>query len=330
MPDNEVSLSAAISNRAHTRAVKQHQIGTGRFQLEFVEVDPIIAAFRRMIRSLEFDVCELAPTTYLAAREAGVPITAVPVFFTRRFHHGDFVCRPGSGIRTPQDLAGRRVGVRAYTVSTGVWARGILESDYGVDLDSITWVVDDEEHVASLRLPSNVEHTPPGESIAQQFRDGTIDAALTGPAGIGRSGAPKEGWSIAGSGFDDARQESEIFYPLFPHARTLEADWYQRTGIYPIHGLIAVKTEVADRNPDLPAALLKAFTEAKEQFLAELTVGTGTGKEFTSYGDLREIVGPDPLPYGIETNENTLSALIDYALSQHIITAKPGLEEIFA
>jgi 4,5-dihydroxyphthalate decarboxylase len=330
MPEDEARLSAAVATRAHTRAVKEHRIGTGPYRLEFIEVDPIIAAFRRMIRSLEFDVCELAPTTYLAAREAGVPITAVPVFLTRRFHHGDVVCRPGSGIRTPLDLAGRRVGVRAYTVSTGVWARGILQSEYGVDPDSITWVVDDEEHVTSFGLPPNVEHTPPGESIAQQFHDGRIDAALTGPAGIGRAGAPKEGWSIAGAGFADARQESEIFYPLFPGARALEADWYQRTGVYPIHGLIAIKADVADRNPGLPAALLTAFTQAKKLFLEELAAGTGSGKDFTSYGELREIVGPDPLPYGIEANEKTLTALIDYALSQHIITAKPDLEELFA
>lgn len=329
MPDDEVRLSAAVSTRAHTRAVKEHRIGTGRFQLDFIEVNPIIAAFRRMIRSLEFDVCELAPTTYLAAREAGVPITAVPIFVSRRFHHGDFVCRPDSGIQAPGDLAGRRVGVRAYAVSTAVWARGILQSDYGVDLDSITWVVDDEEHVTSLQLPPNVEHTPPGESIAQQFRDGKIDAALTGPAGIGRSGAPKEGWSIAGSGFDDARQESEIFYPLFPEAREREADWYRRTGIYPIHGLIAVKSDVATGNPDLAAALLGAFTQAKERFLNELAAGASSGKDYASYGELREIVGPDPLPYGIEANERTLTALIDYAFSQHIIKAKPALEEIF-
>lgn len=329
MAEDDVTLSAVIATKAYTRAVKDGRLSTGHFRLEFVEVEPVIAAFRRMIRSLEFDVCELAPTTYLAAREAGIPITAIPVFLTRRFHHGDIVCRPGSGIAAPADLAGRRVGVRAYTVSTGVWARGILESEYGVGPDSITWVVDDEEHVTSLPLPPNVVHTPPGESIAQQFHDGQIDAALTGPAGIGRSGAPKAGWSIAGAGFEDAQRASESFYPLFPDAGPLEADWYRRTGIYPIHGLIAVKSDVAARHPEISSAFLTAFSRAKEDFLAELKAGTGTGKDFTDYERMRAIVGDDPLPFGVEANEKTLTALIDYALSQHIITKRPDLEEIF-
>src|SRR5580698_1418390 len=137
-------LSAAIATYGHTKTLKCKQEQPTGCELDFVEVEPIIAAFRRMVRTLEFDVCELAPTTYLAARDADIPVTALPIFLMRRFHHGDMVCRPGSGISAPKDLEGRKVGVRAYTVSTGVWARGILQHEYGVDPDSITWVVDDE------------------------------------------------------------------------------------------------------------------------------------------------------------------------------------------
>lgn len=323
-------LSAAIATYGHTKALKSKQVRPAGCELDFVEVDPIIAAFRRMIRTLEFDICELAPTTYLAAREAGVPITALPVFLMRRFHHGDIVCRPGSGISRPRDLEGRKVGVRAYTVSTGVWARGVLQHEYGVDPDSITWIVDDEEHVTSYRLPSNVVKVDPGQSIAGLFREGGIDAALTGPAGIGRSGAPTTGWGIAGAGFDEARQPSTDYYPLFPQAPVIEADWYLRTGIYPIHGLVVVKTEILDENPWLAQSLVDAFSQSKQPFLTSLRSGTDDAKEFARYSAFREIVGDDPLPYGLGPNENSINALIDYSVDQHIATRRPHADEIFA
>lgn len=323
-------LSAAIATYGHTRALKSKQVQPAGCELNFVEVDPIIAAFRRMVRTAEFDVCELAPTTYLAAREAGIPITALPIFLMRRFHHGDIVCRPGSGISVPKDLEGRKAGVRAYTVSTGVWARGVLQHEYGVDLDSTTWIVDDEEHVTSYRLPPNVVKVGPGQSIAGLFRAGGIDAALTGPAGIGRSGAPTAGWAIAGAGFDEARKPSTDYYPLFPEARVIEADWYLRTGIYPIHGLVVVKTEILDESPWLAQSLVDAFTESKKPFLESLRSGINNAKEFTSYDSLREIVGDDPLPYGIGPNEKSINALLDYSIDQHITVDRHNIEEIFA
>lgn len=327
---NALRLSAAISTYGHTKALKSKQVQPDGCELDFVEVEPNVAAYRRMIRTLEFDVCELAPTTYLAAREAGIPITAIPVFLMRRFHHGDVVCRPGSGISAPKDLEGRKVGVRAYTVSTGVWARGILQHSCGVDPDAITWVVDDEEHVTSYRLPPNVVSAGPGQSIAGLFREGGIDAALTGPAGIGRSGAPAAGWAIAGAGFDEARRPSDDYYPLFPGARETEAAWYNRTGIYPIHGLIVVKTQLLDANPWLAQSLAAAFTAAKQPFLESLRAGIDDAREFASYSALRELVGDDPLPYGISANEKSINALIEYSVDQHIVARRCEIDEVFA
>ena len=329
MPKN-LRLSAAIATYGHTKALKTGQVQPAGCELDFVTVEPIIAAFRRMIRTLEFDVCELAPTTYLAARDAGIPITALPVFLMRRFHHGDMVCRPGSGISRPGDLAGRKVGVRAYTVSTGVWARGILQHEYGVDPDAITWVVDDEEHVTSYQLPPNVITAGPGQSIAGLFHDGRIDAALTGPAGIGRSGAPTANWAIAGAGFDEARKASEDFYPLFPGARETEAAWFRQTGIYPIHGLVVVKNEILDANPWLADSLVAAFTASKQPFLESLRAGIDDAKEFANYTSLREIVGDDPLPYGIAPNEKSIEALIEYSSDQHITSRRYAIGEVFA
>ena len=117
---------------------------------DFVEVVPIIHAFRRMVRDLEFDICEMAPTTYMIARARGAPYIALPIFVMRRFHHGGFVVRPDAGIAVPKDLEGKKVGVRAYSVTTGVWTRGIFVNEYGLDSSKVTWVVDDEEHVTTL------------------------------------------------------------------------------------------------------------------------------------------------------------------------------------
>ncbi len=118
-----------------------------------------------MVRDLEFDMCEMAPTTYFIARAYGAPFTALPIFLTRRFHHRGLVVRGDSGIATPKDLEGKKVGVRAYSVTTGVWTRGILTNEYGVDPRKVTWVVDDEEHVTQLKLPPNVVHVPAGNRL---------------------------------------------------------------------------------------------------------------------------------------------------------------------
>jgi 4,5-dihydroxyphthalate decarboxylase len=124
---------------------------------------PIIAAFRRMVRDLEFDVCEMAPTTYMIARTRGAPYTALPIFLMRRFHHGGFVVRPDANIRAPKDLEGKKVGVRAYSVTTGVWTRGIFVNEYGLDSSKVTWWSTTRStsrrsscrRTSSTRLPAN-------------------------------------------------------------------------------------------------------------------------------------------------------------------------------
>ena len=161
-----VPLTIAVATAGHTAAVKDGSVPIEGVAANFVEVVPIIAAFRRMVREVEFDVCELAPTTYLIARARGAPYVALPIFVMRRFHHGGFVVRPDAAIKVPKDLEGKRVGVRAYSVTTGVWTRGIFSNEYGLDAGKVTWVVDDEEHVTTLKLPDNVVHALPGQSLA--------------------------------------------------------------------------------------------------------------------------------------------------------------------
>ncbi|MFD0687312.1 4,5-dihydroxyphthalate decarboxylase [Actinomadura fibrosa] len=285
------------------------------YRVEPVEVRPIIGAYRRMIRDLEFDVCELAPVSYLMAVQAGVPLTAVPVFLNRRFHHGDVQCAAGSGIRVPRDLEGRRVGVRAYTVSTGVWVRGILAEEYGVDVGAITWVVDDEDHVEG-RAPGNVRRVADGRSLGGLLRAGEIDAAFSGNAGTGRAGAPRAGWAAA-EPERDPRPGADGPYPLFADADVLGVDHYLRTGIYPLHSVVALRAELVERDPDLPTKLYAALAAAKQRQVAADPAWSAQ-KRFARQA--LQING-DPAPYGIARNEPTLSALVRYSREQGLLDA---------
>jgi len=150
-------LRAVSRTQGNNRAVKDGTIRLPHYELDFEEVPVLPQAFRRMVRGLEFDVCEMALTTYLVAKRYGKPFTALPIFLVRGFHHGAIRVHGDAGVTGPKDLEGRRVGVnRGYTVTTGVWARGILREDYGVDLDKVTWVLSGDEHVTEYQPPPNV------------------------------------------------------------------------------------------------------------------------------------------------------------------------------
>ncbi|HKB09769.1 MAG TPA: PhnD/SsuA/transferrin family substrate-binding protein [Vicinamibacterales bacterium] len=313
---NPVHLTLAVAEYPHTAAVRNGSIPIEGVDAEFVTVKPQIAAFRRMVRQVEFDVCELAPTTYIIARAYGAPFVALPIFVQRRFHHAGLLVRPDAGIGTPKDLEGRQVGVRAYSVTTGVWTRGILIDEFGLDASKVVWVVDDEEHVTQLPLPANVVHAPEGRSLAELMASGQLAAGFQGNSGVGRTGAPTGAW-----------QTVEADYPdLFPDAEALEADWYRRTGIYPMHGTIVVKDSVLNEHPWVAASLFKAFSQAKNEWLAQLDANGSLDKKYTA---LRGTVGHDPLPYGLEPNVATIRALEETAFKQGLTPRRMRLDELF-
>lgn len=315
----KVHLKIAIADHPHTLAIKSGEIPIEGVDAEFVTVKPQIGAFRRMVRDVEFDVCEIAPTTYIIARAYGKPFVALPIFVVRRFHHSGMLVRPDAGIKTPKDLEGKRVGVRAYSVTTGVWIRQVFIDEYGLDNSKVTWVVDDEEHVTELALPSNVIHAPNGRSLADMIATADLDAGVEAAAGIGRTGAPTGGW-----------QEVEADYPdLMPDAEAAEADYFARTGVYPMHGTIVVKDSVLEAHPWVARSLNDAFTRAKEEWLAKLDSGEATGAGADKYRALQKIVGPDPLPYGIEENRATIEALEKTAFDQGLTPRRMSMDELF-
>jgi 4,5-dihydroxyphthalate decarboxylase len=299
-------LKTAIATYPHTKGLKDGTVSVPGIQFEHVEVSPIIGAFRRMCRSLEFDLCEMAVTTYLTAKAHNKPFTALPVFVMRQFHHSPIVYNIKSGAKAPKDLEGKKVGVRAYTVTTGVWTRGILASEYGVDLDKITWVVVDEEHVQEYHKPANVMERP-GANLAEMLVKGELAAAI----GVGKV-------------------ESPDVKPLIPDAGAAEAAWYRKTGIYPINHTVVVKDTLLQSDPSLAPRLFAGFQSAKEQFLKQLSSAAELPAEAQPLAKRRSIVGDDPLPNGLARNRKALEAIIRFAHEQKILPRMVKPEEIFA
>jgi ABC-type nitrate/sulfonate/bicarbonate transport system substrate-binding protein len=298
-------LRTTFVTRGHTEALKNGSIRPRTFEFDFEEVPVIIKAFRRMVRTQDFDICELAMTTYLASRAHGKPFTAIPVFPMRAFHHGAIVYNTNSGIRGPKDLEGRRVGVnRGYTVTTGVWARGILQHEYGVDLESVTWVLSGDEHVAEFRPPSNVVPIEPGRTMEELVVAGDI------PAAIG------------------VQIDSPDVKPLIPNAKEAGFEALRRTGHYPINHTVVVRNDVLDANPGLADDLFDAFAEAKRRYVDRLQSGAIETPD-PIHARVAEIIG-DPLPYGIEPNRKMLETLVGYAAEQGILPRPFAVEELFA
>jgi 4,5-dihydroxyphthalate decarboxylase len=301
-------LRAVTRTQGNNVALKDGSVRPRTFTFAFEEVDPLIAAFRRMVRGLEFDVCEMPITTYITARRYGKRFTALPIFLVRGFHHGAIVCNVKAGIAGPKDLEGKRVGVnRGYTVTTGVWARAVLQTEYGVDLRRVTWVLSGDEHVAEYRPPDNVVPMEDGKTLAQMLIEGEIAAAI----GI--------------------EVDHPDVKPLIPNAFEAGLRALRERGAYPINHLIVVRDELLAAHGDLGPDIFEAFAEAKRRYVERLAAGDIEKPTATDelYRRVMEIAG-DPLPYGIEANRAVIETLIDHAVTQGIISYPVPLEELFA
>jgi 4,5-dihydroxyphthalate decarboxylase len=319
-----LTLTTALRTQGHTAALKNGEVPVRGATLSYIEVEPQILAFRRMVRDLAYDVCELAPTTYIIAKAYGAPFTAIPIFFERRFHHAGLLVRNDAGIREPKDLEGKKVGVRAYSVTTGVWTRGILVNEFGLDSSKVTWVVDDEEHVTQFKLPPNVEHVSEGKSLASMMASGEIQAGFAANAGIGREGPPQAGWKAK-----ERKETSNDYRELFVDPDSLGAAWSARTGIYPMHSTLVIKDEILNANPGLAKALFDAFLESKQRYVDRLRSGQANDGKDRRYLEQMKVVGDDPLPYGLEVNRRSIETLSLYAFQQQLIPRMLKADELF-
>jgi ABC-type nitrate/sulfonate/bicarbonate transport system substrate-binding protein len=300
------AYKTALVTYGQTLPLKDGTVVPRTFAFDFEDVPVIIRAFRRMVRGLEFDISEMAITTYICARAHGKRFTAIPVFPMRAFHHGAILYNTKSDIRGPKDLEGRRVGVnRGYTVTTGLWARSILQHEYGVNLRKITWVLSGDEHVAEYQPPSNVVAIEAGKTLEEMLLAGEI-AAATG-----------------------VQMESPDIKPLIPNAKEAGLQGLRGGGLYPINHTVVVKDDLLTAHPDLAGDIFDAFVRAKRVYLDRLKVGIAepTAADQT-FARVMEITG-DPLPYGIAPNRRELEAVVQYSVEQGILRQPVNVDDLF-
>lgn len=195
-----------------------------------------------MTRSMEFDLCEMALTTYAQARAYGKQITALPVVLLHGLHHAALICRRDAPLAGPADLPGRRIGVRAWSQTTGVWVRGILSDDYGVAPERMAWITAEDAHVQEFSDPAFVQRMPAGQSLPAMLLAGEIDAA------------------IALAGVDPASVRTVI-----QDADAAAQAWWRRTGVLPINHVVVVKDALLAEYPSLAGELMRLFLAAREQ-----------------------------------------------------------------
>lgn len=233
-------LRTALGKSPLVRALKEGAVSSDRVGFEFVEVDPITRAFRRQTRGMEFDLCEIALTTHAQARAYGKPITALPVVLLRGLHHGALMCRADSPLRGPADLVGKRIGVRAWSQTTGVWVRGVLHDEYGIAPDSMTWITEEDAHVQEFTDPPYVKRMDQGQDLRSLLLSGGVDAV------------------IAVAGLDPAEVRTVI-----PAADAVAQEWSRRTGVFPINHVVVVKDALLAAHPWLADELMRLFVAAK-------------------------------------------------------------------
>ena len=294
--------------QGNNQALKDGSVKPKTFEFEFVDVPVLVDGFRRMVRDLEFDISEMAITTYICAKAHGKRMTALPIFLVRAFHHGAIMVNTNAGIRTPKDLEGKRVGVnRGYTVTTGVWARSVLQDEYGVDLSKITWVLSGDEHVAEYQPPANVEPIEKGKKMSEMLIAGELAAAI------------------------GVEVDHPDVKPLIPNGLDAGLAALRTRGHYPINHLMVIKDELLAAHPELAVDVFNTFAESKRVYLQRLKAGQIEKPTaiHAMHQRVMDITG-DPLPYGITPNRHVIEALIGHALKQGIITRPVSVDELFA
>ncbi len=222
-----------------TSALRQGRLKPSRAEYRFAGAAPPHSAFKRAVRELEFDVCELAIVTFLMAKAHGKPLVLLPAVIFGRLPHKFLMYNPDRGPLSPRDLEGKRVAIRSSSVTTVTWLRGILARDYGIDLAKVRWIVFEDAHVAEFKDPPNVERAPAGRTIADLLIAGDADAGVV----------------AEGAGSDTRLQ------PLLPDPAA--SDWHKRMGVLPINHMVAVKASVSQAYPEAISEFYDLLAEAK-------------------------------------------------------------------
>jgi 4,5-dihydroxyphthalate decarboxylase len=309
----------------------------GLVEAEGIEIVPTYShpseTFLRQLRDMEFPVGEMSMSSYLIARERGIDMIALPVFPSRRLFHTELSVHADSGIKKPEDIAGKRIGVSEYQQTAALWQRGILDHDFGVSQYKVHWYMERTEEmshggVTGFKPPGGIsfQRIPPDKSLKSMLVNHELDVAAINspwrhaPNQLGRSQRiPGSGdWSKVKPLFDDTVAEGKRFF--------------DKWGFLPVNHAYTIRGDIYRKYPWVAFNLFIGFVKAKEYFNERLAdsipSGLFFGKEYLA--QTQQIVGKDPFPYGVKANGKLLDTLIDFSHEQGLITKKPKIEELFA
>ncbi len=285
-------LKVALRDYPHTLPLKDGTVVPDGYDLDFAKVEPIHRAFAPMVRELRYEVSELAVATLLQAIEAGRPVVALPVVLHGNYHYRSIWTWKGHGGLSPADLRGRRVGVRAYSQTTGLWVRGVLSETYGVASRDVSWVTRESPHVASVQEPANVERTD--TALVDLLRAGDLAAVVMGA----RSADHVDG-----------------LVPLIPDWKAQQELHFQERGWIPINHLAVVRRDLLEERPDAVRAIYRALARSIDHARPETT------------DTARGVV----VQHGVtDTLLATLDTAIRYAREQGVISSAMTAESLFA
>lgn len=319
----KIHLTLACWDYDRTRALQEGRVRVEGVELTYLPLR-VEETFWRMLRFQEFDAAEISMGSYLVARGNGFPkFTAIPVFPSRTFRHSCIYINTDSGIKRPADLVGKRVGVSEYQITMAIWARGILQHEYGVRPAQMKWFTGGGEHPGredkiKHDFPKGVDIQPigPEQTLSSMLERGEIDAMISAhmPSPFVRR-SPK------------VRR-------LIPNFREVEIEYYQRTKIFPIMHTVALREEIYQKYPWVAQNLYKAFSESKR--LCQESMYEFSALKYMlvwsipEMEDQREILGDDFWPYGLEPNRHVLETLVQYTHEQELIKKKLDLNCLFA
>ena len=319
---NRLRLTLACWDYDRTRALADGSVQPDGVELVYL-MQPVEETFFRMLRYREFDCSEMSLSSYVASLNAEEPpFMAIPAFPSRFFRHSCIFVSAKSGIRKPEDLKGRRVGVPEYQMTAPVWIRGILSDDYGVKVTDVEHFSGGEEEPGrdekiKLNLPASIRVRPigPAQTLSRMLAEGELDALVT---------------ARTPSTF---RTQPDKVQRLFPSYVEQEKAYYRRTGIFPIMHTVVLKEELAREHPWLPRALFDAFTEAKRvayRRLADTAVLPYVLPWLVAeVEETRALMGDDPFPYGVRRTRKTVETLAEYSFRQGLAPRRLAVEDLF-
>jgi 4,5-dihydroxyphthalate decarboxylase len=284
-----VTLNACFGNYPHTRALKEGDVKSDRVKLQFTEINPVNRAFMPMAREQKFDLSEMAIVTYLQAKAYGKPIILMPATMMGRFQHGTMLYNSERGTLLPEELAGRTVGVRAFSQTTGVWIRGILWKDYGLDLGSVKWVTFEDAHVAEYHDPPGVVRAGPGKDITKMLLEGELDAAI----------------------FGGVMPSEPQLKSVIPDPDTAAKEWYKKNGIVPVNHMVVLKESLAKSDPGAVREVYRMLLDSKKA------------------AGLPKPGAVDTIPFGFDAVKPALELMSSYSFEMKLIPRRYSVDELF-